>query len=68
MILALFWKGFTEKEAIASIITVFLCIPFFKFVMPGLDGVGIYFDKMAELRPTFVVGLTVGYLVSKFVK
>ena len=65
IILSLFWKGFTEKGAIAAMIAGFLCIPFFKFVMPSIDGIGIYFDKVAELGPSFVVGLLVGYVVSK---
>lgn len=68
IILSLFWKGFTEKGAIASMIAGFLSIPFFKFVMPAIDGIGIYFDKMAELGPSFAVGLIVGYLVSKIFK
>ncbi len=66
IILSLFWKGFTELGAIASMIVGFLSIPFFKFVMPSLDDVGIYFDRMAELGPSFVMGLLTGYLVSKW--
>jgi hypothetical protein len=46
----------------------FLSIPLFKFALPAIDGAGIYFDKMAELGPSFAVGLLMGYLVSKFVK
>ena len=65
IILSLFWKGFTEKGAIAAMIAGFLSIPFFKFVMPHVVGIGIYFDKVAELGPSFAIGLLVGFVVSK---
>jgi sodium/proline symporter len=64
IILSLFWKGYTEKGAIASMISGFLSIPVFKFILPSLPEVGIYFDRMAELGPSFIVGLLAGYLVS----
>ncbi len=66
MILSLFWKGFTEKGAIASMIVGFLSIPIFKFVVPSIPEIGIYFDKAAELGPSFALGLLAGYLVSKW--
>ena len=66
IILSLFWPGFTEKGAIASMIAGFLSIPIFKFVFPAIPGIGIYFDKVAELGPSFAVGLLVGYWVSKW--
>ena len=65
IILALFWKGFTEKRAIAAMTSGFLGVLFFKFIMPRLDGIGIYFDKIAELAPALLIGLFSGYLVSK---
>ena len=65
LILSLFWKGFTEKGAIASMIVGFLGVLFFKFVMPTIGWVGIYFDKIAELAPALLLGILTGYLVSK---
>jgi len=65
IILSLFWKGFTEKGAIASMIVGFLGVLFFKFVMPTIGWVGIYFDKIAELAPALLLGILTGYLVSK---
>tara|TARA_Y100000590_G_scaffold250053_2_gene280946 strand:- start:5776 stop:7302 length:1527 start_codon:yes stop_codon:yes gene_type:complete len=65
IILSLFWKNFTEKGAIASMIVGFLSIPIFKFLVPNLDTIGIFFDKTAELLPSFILGLLTGYLVSK---
>ena len=66
IILSLFWKGYTELGAMASMIVGFISIPFFKFVLTSIDGVGIYFDKIAELGPSFILGLIAGYLVSKW--
>jgi sodium/proline symporter len=36
IILSLFWSGFTEKGAIASMISGFLSVPFFKFIVPTI--------------------------------
>jgi sodium/proline symporter len=66
IILSLFWNGFTEKGAIASMITGFLMIPLFKFGLTSLDGVGVYFDKMGELGPSFFIAMIVGIIVSVF--
>ncbi|MFK5889946.1 MAG: sodium/proline symporter [Flavobacteriaceae bacterium] len=66
IIMSLFWKRFTEKGAIASMITGFLAIPFFKFGMTTLDSIGIYFEKLGELGPSFFSAMIVGILVSLF--
>jgi len=65
MILSLFWKGYTRRGAIASMIAGFVAVPIFKFAVPLLPTVGPYFGKMAELLPSFLVALAVGMLVSK---
>ncbi|MCP4437966.1 MAG: sodium/proline symporter [Aureispira sp.] len=65
IILSLFWKGYTEKGAIASMITGFLGVPIFKFVVPTLDGIGPYFKELAELGPSFALAMLVGVVVSK---
>jgi len=64
IILSLFWDKFTEKGAIASMITGFLSIPLFKFWLSNLDGIGIYFEKLGELGPSFFLAFIVGILVS----
>ena len=66
MILSLFWKGYTERGAIASMLVGFISIPFFKFVAPKIAGVGIYFEGIAELGPAFLCSLIAGYVVSRF--
>lgn len=68
IILSLFCKGCNEKGAIASMITGFMGIPFFKFVAPAIPGVGIYFGELAELFPAFVLGILAGVVVSKFTR
>ena len=65
MILTLFYKGLSERGAIASMITGFLCVPLFKFVVPAIDGVGVYFSAVAELGPSFLLALIVGVLFSR---
>lgn len=65
IILSLFWKGYTEKGAIASMITGFLSVILFKFVVSEMEGIGPYFDKLDVLAPSFALAMIVGYIVSK---
>jgi len=65
IILSLAWDKFSEKGAIASMITGFLSVPLFKFGFGSLDGYGIYFEKLGELGPSFVLAIIVGVLVAK---
>lgn len=65
IILSLFWKGYSEQGAIASMISGFLCVPLFKFVFQEIDGIGIYFEKLDVLLPSFLVAMIVGFIVSK---
>ncbi|MDG1477033.1 MAG: sodium/proline symporter [Vicingaceae bacterium] len=60
IILSIFWKGFSEKGAIASMITGFLAVPIFKFGFTAIDSVGMYFDKLGELAPAFLLAAVVG--------
>jgi hypothetical protein len=55
----------SEKGAIASMLSGFLCVPLFKFVLQEIDGFGIYLEKLDVLFPSFVVAMLVGYIVSK---
>lgn len=65
IILSLFWKGYSEQGAIASMITGFLSVPLFKFVIHDLDNVGIYFEKMDVLFPSFVLSMIAGWIFSQ---
>tara|TARA_R110000868_G_scaffold384245_3_gene651681 strand:- start:238 stop:1749 length:1512 start_codon:yes stop_codon:yes gene_type:complete len=65
IILSLFWKGYSEKGAIASMITGFTSVIFFKFVIANIEGIGIYFKELDVLAPSFALAMLVGYIVSK---
>ena len=66
ILLSLFWRGYTERGAISSMITGFLSVPLFKFAAPLIPGWGVYFDKVAELGPSFALSMLAGYLVSRW--
>lgn len=65
MILSLFWKNYTEKGAIASMVTGFLCVPLFKFGVSKLPTIGPLFDRLDVMLPAFTLALLAGYLVSR---
>ncbi len=65
IILSLFWKGYSEKGAIASMITGFVSVIFFKFVVSNIEGIGAYFVELDVLAPSFALAMIVGYIVSK---
>jgi Na+/proline symporter len=68
IILSLFWDGYTENGAIASMITGFLCVPIFKFIIPAIDGIGIYFDKLDVMLPSVLLAVIAGVATSKTIK
>ncbi len=65
IILSLFWKSYSEAGAIASMVSGFLCVPLFKFVVQELDGIGIYFEKLDVLAPSFAISMMFGWLFTK---
>tara|TARA_R110002072_G_C7914604_1_gene530596 strand:- start:243 stop:1736 length:1494 start_codon:yes stop_codon:yes gene_type:complete len=65
IILSLFWKDYTEKGAIASMITGFSSVILFKFVVSNMDGIGAYFVELDVLAPSFALAMIVGYVISK---
>jgi sodium/proline symporter len=65
IILTLFWKGYSEKGAIASMISGFVSVIFFKFVVQEMESVGAYFVELDVLVPSFAVAMIVGAVVSK---
>jgi len=64
IILSLFWKGYTERGAIASMISGFLSVPIFKFVIVKIPGFGEYIEKLDVMAPAFVVAFIFGILFS----
>jgi sodium/proline symporter len=65
IILSLFWKGLSEIGAVAAMITGFICVPFFKFVVIEMDGIGPYFEKLDVLGPSFLISMIAAYVFSK---
>jgi sodium/proline symporter len=64
IILSIFWKNYTEKGAIASMITGFLCIPFFKFVVPGFSSLEPYITKLDVMLPSVLFAMIAGWVTS----
>jgi sodium/proline symporter len=65
IILTLFWKGYSEKGAIASMISGFVSVMLFNFVFKEMADVGPYFVALDVLAPSFAVAMIVGVIVSK---
>ncbi len=65
IILSLFWPSYSEKGAIASMITGFLCVPFFKFIIQPMEGIGEYFEKLDVLAPSFFLSMISGWIFTK---
>ena len=65
IILSLFWDGYTEKGAIVSMVTGFISVPIFKFLVPTIEGLGIYFDKLDVMLPSVLLAMIAGFAVSK---
>ena len=68
IILAIFWKDYNENGAIASMITGFLCVPVFKFIVPKINGIGVYFDKLDVMLPSVLLAMLAGYIASTYKK
>jgi len=65
IILSLFWSKFSENGALAAMITGFLCVPFFKFIIQPIEGIGAYFEKLDVLAPSFLLAMIAGVIFSK---
>ena len=68
IILTIFWKDLTEKGAIASMVTGFLCIPFFKFVVPAISTLEPYINKLDVMLPSVLLAMLGGWATSTFFK
>lgn len=65
IILSLFWKEYSEKGAIASMIAGFISVVLFKFVFQELESVGSYFEALDVLAPSFAIAMIFGWIFSK---
>ena len=67
IIMAVFWKGLTEKGAIASMLMGFVSIPIFKFIVPKIEYIGPYFEKLDVMFPSVIIAIILGWIVSVYV-
>jgi sodium/proline symporter len=65
VILSLFWKGYSEKGAIASMVAGFTSIIIFNFILKDLPNIGEYFVALDVLAPAFAIAMLAGIIVSK---
>lgn len=65
IILSLFWKGFSEKGAIAAMFAGFFSVGLFNFVFKKMSDVGEYFIALDVLAPSFAIAMLVGFIFSK---
>lgn len=65
IILSLFWKAYSQAGAIASMISGFLSVCLFKFVLQPIEEIGVYLDKLDVLFPSFVISLFFGWLFTR---
>ena len=68
IILSIFWNDYTEKGAIATMVTGFLCIPFFKFVVPAISTLEPYINKLDVMLPSVLLAMLAGWATSTFFK
>ena len=68
IILTIFWSGMTEKGAIASMITGFLCIPFFKFIAPQFQNISPYIKNLDVMLPSVIIAMFFGWFFSVYTK
>ena len=64
IILSLFWPKFTERAAIASMITGFCMTIISKFFLQSMETIGPYFTALETMPPSFLSALLVGYVVT----
>lgn len=60
IILSLFWKRYNGYGAIASMLSGFVAVCFFKFYLSAQPGIGPYLQKLDVLGPSFLVAMLFG--------
>ena len=64
ILLSLFWRRYSYKGAVSSIVSGFFVTIFWMFAFNSGDSSWIYNTGLYELVPGFLVGLAVAYIVS----
>ena len=60
IILSLSWKRYNAYGAIASMVSGFIAVCFFKFYLTNQPGIGPYLEKLDVLGPSFAVAMLFG--------
>jgi sodium/proline symporter len=60
IVLSLLWPAYNVWGALASMVTGFLCVPFFKFVVPSISEWGQTIALAEEMAPSFILALLAG--------
>jgi sodium/proline symporter len=68
IILSLFWKGFTYRGVIASMVTGFICVPGIRFGVTALPVIGEYAALLGEMAPSVLLALIAGVVFSESTK
>ncbi|MFL2983780.1 MAG: sodium/proline symporter [Candidatus Neomarinimicrobiota bacterium] len=66
IILSIFYDKYSERGAITSMVMGFLCIPFFKFIVPSFVFIGPYIEKLDVMLPSVMVSMFSGWFVSAY--
>ncbi len=61
-IMALFWPKYNLRGALASMISGFLSVPFFQFVVTLSDNGAFLIGKLDVLLPSFLISMLAGYI------
>jgi Na+/proline symporter len=64
IVLALAWPRYNARGALASMLTGALCVPLFKFAVPGIPVWGPVISRAEELAPSFLLALVAGVLAT----
>ena len=64
ILLSLFWRNYNFWGAVTSIVSGFICVPFFKFVIPRFGDFGRLLAMAGELAPAFIISLLSGIIIS----
>lgn len=64
ILMSLFWTRYTERAAIASMLTGFSMTMISKFVLQEMESIGPYFTALETMPPSFLSALVVGYIVT----
>ncbi|NVB39979.1 sodium/proline symporter [Pseudenhygromyxa sp. WMMC2535] len=64
IVLSIFWKGMTRRGALAAMLSGFLAVPLFTFVVPELGAIGQTIATLSELPPSVLCSTLVGVIVS----